>query len=104
MNKSKLILLTSCFLLFGFVAAAYFVGEKLNRNELVFITSLYSLVMAAAIWQLYQIIQMVGTLEYALTGSYSESALYIPPAICLIGWASSVWFMFRSSIVRSTDA
>lgn len=85
-------------LFFGYVAVAYFVGDRMNRVEKVFISCLYSVGLFVLILQLHLGVSGLLVVAHALTGSYISGLTYLPTLICLIGWASSIWFMFRSNL------
>ena len=91
-------------LLFGYIAAAYFVRDKISRTEAIFITALYSVAVFLIVWQLYVLFAGLLTVGYVLFGVYTPEYAFVSPAVCLAGWASSIWFMFRSRLTEQGDA
>jgi hypothetical protein len=83
-------------LLFGFIGVAYLVGDQLSKAEKLFISVLYSCVMAALIFAIAGTIQAYLFTVYVISGNFASLFQYSPPTVLGAGWLASIWFMYRS--------
>ena len=90
--------------MFGYVAAAYFVGEKLSTFQTIAITILFCLFVPGPVLGVHESVMVVVNLtetygsEFASIGSSSKVAAFAPiavPGTIILGWVISIAFMFQ---------
>ena len=83
-------------LLFGFIGAAYFVSDRLSKVEKLFISVLYSFVILALTYAIFDGTRAMLMTAYVLTGRFWSPFQYVPALGCFAAWLSSIWFMYRT--------
>ena len=90
--------------MFGYVAAAYFVGKSLTRFQTISITILYSLFVPGPMAACYEATVSMRTLSSTYADQYATAvsasgldnfAPIIVPGTIIIGWIISIVFMYQ---------
>ncbi|MFT4564738.1 MAG: hypothetical protein ACI9BW_004508 [Gammaproteobacteria bacterium] len=90
--------------MFGYVAAAYFVGDKLSTFQTIAITILFCLFVPGPVLGVHESVMVVVQLsetygsEFASIDSSSKVAAFAPiavPGTIILGWVISMAFMFQ---------
>lgn len=81
--------------LFGFLIASFLLGQKFKKAESILVTTLYSLFSLLLIGSISDEVRSIANTMSLATGVYPSHVPYLLPAICLVGWLSSIWYMFK---------
>ncbi len=90
--------------MFGYVAAAYFVGAKLSRFQTTAITILFCLFVPGPILAVYEAASAMALLtqtygpQFSSVDTASNIALFAPilvPGTIVVGWIISMAFMYQ---------
>lgn len=78
-------------ILFGYVAASYFVGGKLKKSQSAAISILYTVFAWLMIWGIMITTISTSATNHALTG-VEVSLFWVTPALLFATWVYSIWF------------
>ena len=81
--------------LFGFIAMAYFVGGKLDRNQAIAISILYSVFAMIAIQRIYGTMFAMTLTEEQVIGRYAQEN-FITPGVMVLSWFYSLYFLYQT--------
>ena len=90
--------------MFGYVAAAYFVGAKLSRFQTIAITILFCLFVPGPVLGVHEAVSAMAALthdygpQFTSIDANSQLAFLAPtlvPATIVVGWLISIAFMFQ---------
>ena len=79
---------------FGYLALVYFVGPKLSRSQVIWISILYSWFSVGMIAGAFTQAMGIFELTLKLTGLSDYGQFFFMPSLLLVSWLYSIYFMY----------